>query len=134
MATRVSSTINLNDVYQHFYDENVQLDKTEAWSNSELAKVVVEDILKYVHSADKRFVENKECVGSFHSYTKVSEANEFDFSVVFETETSNQWFHLHQEAFYDLDCKMKKVIRSEKSLQRMTLKYPFYVGNSVKKK
>ncbi|VDI22648.1 Hypothetical predicted protein [Mytilus galloprovincialis] len=127
MATRVSSTINLNDV-QHFYDENVQLDKTKAWSNSELAKVVVKDILEYVHGADKRFLENKECVGSFHSYTKVSEANEFDFSVVFETGTKNEWKHLHKKAFYDLDCKMKKVIRSEKSLQRMTLKYPVYVG------
>lgn len=68
---------------------------------------------------------------NFHSYAKVSEANEVDFSVVLDTGMKHQWFYLHQETFYDLHSKMIKMIRSQKSLQRMNLKYTVLIGISV---
>lgn len=68
---------------------------------------------------------------NFHSYAKVSEANEVDLSVVLDTGMKHQWFYLHQETFYDLHSKMIKMVRSQKSLQRMNLKYTVLIGISV---
>ncbi|XP_052086941.1 protein mab-21-like 3 [Mytilus californianus] len=123
----------LNGIFQYFYKENVEMDITETRRNSRFVKGIVEEILKYVHGADERFSITKECVGSFHSYTKVSEADEFDFSVVFDTGMKHQWLHLHQKPFYDLDSKLKKVIHSHNPLPRMLLKFPLLVNISVQK-
>ncbi|VDI22646.1 Hypothetical predicted protein [Mytilus galloprovincialis] len=46
---------------------------------------------------------------------------------------THQWLHLHQRPFYDLDSKMKKVIRSQNPLPRMLLKFPLLVNTSVQK-
>ncbi|XP_071137076.1 protein mab-21-like 3 [Mytilus edulis] len=124
---------SLNGLFHHFYNEHVQMDLIETRRNSWLVRFIVEEILKYVHSADKRFSINKESIGSFHSYTKVFEADEFDFSVVFDTGMTHQWLHLHQTPFYDFDRKTKKVIHSQNSLPRMLLKFPLLVNTSVQK-
>ncbi|XP_063401933.1 protein mab-21-like 3 [Mytilus trossulus] len=121
----------LNGRFQYFYKENVELDIVQTRGKSLFVKEIVEEILIYVHNADKRFSIHKECVGSFHSYTKVSEADEFDFSVVFDTGMTHQWLHLHQTPFYDFDRKTKKVIHSRNPLPSMLLKFPLLVNTSV---
>lgn len=48
------------------------------------AKVLplVEEILKYVHERDERFLTQTMNVGSYHTHLKVKRADEFDFNVV----------------------------------------------------
>ncbi|XP_052087845.1 protein mab-21-like 3 [Mytilus californianus] len=62
-------------------------------------------------------------VGSFHSYTKVSKANEFDYIILYDTDMVQSWRHVNQPAFYTMDIDKKKIVSSKDQLEIPPLEY-----------
>lgn len=102
-------TGDLNRKFQRFYHEHVQMNREETKRNANVVRDVVEKILEYVNGLDSRFQKEPEQVGSFHSLTKVSGPDEFDYSILFNTGMEQSWSDLSQPAFYTVDAKHRIV-------------------------
>lgn len=80
-----------NTLLNKFYDDHVKMIRDETKQNIKIVMPIVEDILQYVHSKDRRFKCKPLNVGSYYTHLKVSRADEFDFSVVLDTEGHLVW-------------------------------------------
>ncbi|VDI83454.1 Hypothetical predicted protein [Mytilus galloprovincialis] len=115
-------TGDLNRKFQRFYHEHVQMNKEETKRNANVVRDVVEKILEYVNGLDSRFQKEPEQVGSFHSLTKVSGPDEFDYSILFNTGMEQSWSDLSQPAFYTVDAK-HRIVKSAVPLPILPMKY-----------
>lgn len=114
-------TEDLHGKFQKCFHENVEMNRKETKINASLVRDVVGKILDYVHGLDSRFIKKPVKVGSFHSHTKVSKANEFDFSVLFDTDMTQRWIHINQPALYKINAE--EIISSSTPLAILPLKY-----------
>lgn len=116
---------NTGDLYrkfQTFYHDYVEMNREETKINANVVRDVVGKILGYVNGLDSRFQKEPEQVGSFHSFTKVSGADEFDYSILFNTGMVQSWIHVNQPAFYTVDAK-HRIVSSAVQLPILPFKY-----------
>ncbi|XP_071137074.1 protein mab-21-like 3 [Mytilus edulis] len=109
--------------FQAFYHENVQMNREETKINKNVVRNVVEKIIGHVNGQDSRFQKEPEGVGSFYSLTKVSQANEFDYSILYDTDIVQSWRHVNQPAFYTMDAVKKIIVSSQYPLEILPLEY-----------
>ncbi|XP_060068409.1 protein mab-21-like 3 [Ylistrum balloti] len=65
-----------------YCDKKVLLKRLETKRNVEKVLPLVDEILRYVHSRDKRFLIQPLRVGSYDTRLKVEKADEFDYNVI----------------------------------------------------
>lgn len=106
-----SNTEDLCRKFKRYFHKNVEMNRKETEINASFVKDVVYQILAYVNVLDSRFHKEPERVGSFYSYTKVSKANEFDYSILYDTDLVGSWSHVNQPAFHDKPLEF--TLRSE---------------------
>ncbi|XP_063404375.1 protein mab-21-like 3 [Mytilus trossulus] len=119
---------DLYRMFQSFYHEHVQMNRDETKRNANVVRDVVEKILEYVNGLDSRFQKEPEQVGSFHSFTKVSGADEFDYSILFNTGMEHSWSDLNQPALYAVDAK-HRIVKSAVPLRILPMKYTLKTHN-----
>lgn len=112
----------LNRTFQTFYHDYVKMDKEETKINSRVVRNIVSKILEYVNRLDPKLKKDPAKVGSFHSFTKVSNPDEFDFSILYDTGMVHSWTHVNQPAFYTVDSK-NRIFSSEVPLPILQRKY-----------
>lgn len=112
----------LNRKFQTFYHDYVEMDKEETKINSKVVRNIVMKILEYVNRLDPKFKKYPAKVGSFHSYTKISNADEFDFSILYDTGIVHSWTHVNQPALYTADAN-HRIVSSEVPLKILPRKY-----------
>lgn len=112
----------LNGKFQAFYHDYVEMNKEENKINSRVVRDRVGQILEYVDRLDPKFKKDPAKVGSSHSYTQVSNADEFDFTILYDTEMVQSWAHVNQPAFYTVDTKQRN-FSSEVPLPILQRKY-----------
>ncbi|OWF38399.1 Protein mab-21-like 3 [Mizuhopecten yessoensis] len=97
-----------NKILNQYYEENVKMLRNETEKNTKEVLPLVDDILRYVHQRDKRFMIQTVKVGSYHTHLKVKRAGEFDFSVVVDVGKLS-WIANNNSRFYGFDNVNRKV-------------------------
>lgn len=100
-----------NTMLNKFYEKNVKMIKDETKQIIDFVNPVVENILEYVHKKDKRFQIQPLNVGSYYSHTKVSRADEFDYSVVLDVGSTFVWGP-GKPIYYGMDRNNKEVVQT----------------------
>lgn len=93
-----------------FYKKNVKLTKDETKEILDFVKPIIDCIVQYVHEKDKRFKLHQLNVGSYYFRLKVSRADEFDYSIVLDSEPYWSWT-TWTPAYYKFDGN-KEVVRT----------------------
>ncbi|XP_063404360.1 protein mab-21-like 3 [Mytilus trossulus] len=112
----------LNGKFQTFFHDNVEMNKEETKINARVVRHIVQKILEYVNLLDPKFKKDPAKVGSFHSYSKTSNADEFDFSILYDTGIVHSWTHVNQPAIYTVDAN-HRISSSEVPLPILQRKY-----------
>ncbi|XP_071177924.1 cyclic GMP-AMP synthase-like receptor 1 [Mytilus edulis] len=99
-----------NTMLETFYKNNVKLTKDETKEILDFVKPIIDYIVQYVHEKDKRFKLHQLNVVSYYSRLKVSRADEFDYSIVLDSEPYWGWTTV-TPAYYKFDGN-KEVVQS----------------------